>query len=92
MKVHHDGALLRRVRGWMEHAWRCAGVAVLPGLLYRNVLLLLLREHRMVKGLILPQGAVQNGSVSLPPLPSHWRTSPEVHRRVAGLPEEPPLV
>lgn len=79
MKVHHDGGLLRRVCGWMEHAGRRAGLAVLPRLLYRNglvlLLLLLLRECGVGKILILPRGSVHNRSVSLPPLPACWRTA-----------------
>lgn len=94
MKVHHDGGLLRRVCGRMEHAGWGAGLAVLPRLLYRNglVLVLLLRECGVGKILILPRGSVRSRSVSLPPLPARWRTSPEVHGRVAGTPDEAPLV
>lgn len=71
--------MLWRVRGWMEHAGRRAGLAVLPRLLYRNglvlLLLLLLRECGVGEILILPQGSVHSRSVPLPPLPARWRTT-----------------
>lgn len=33
VKIHHDGALLGGLCGSMQHAWRCTGVAILPGLI-----------------------------------------------------------
>lgn len=52
----------------------------------------MLGEDRVVEVLILMQGSVHTGSIALPPLTSHWRTSPEVQRGETRLPGDPPLV
>lgn len=54
--------------------------------------LLMLGEDRVVKVLILMKGSVHSRSIPLSPLTSYWRTSPEVQRGDARLPDDPPLV
>lgn len=77
----------------MEHAGCHAYRTVLPGLLYRNsLMLLLLRKSNMGDSVILPWRGVHPGSVSLPPLPTCWNTSPQLQRYVAGTPNKAPLV
>lgn len=71
MQIHHDGALLGQVSSRVKHAAWCAGVVVLSGLIYRNVLVML-GEKQMMEVLILDQGTDQYRSVSSPPLVSLW--------------------
>lgn len=52
----------------------------------------MLGEDGVVEVLILVKGSVKRRAISLAPLMAHWRTSPEVQRGDAGLPDEPPLV
>lgn len=58
MQIHHDGALLGQVSSRVKHARWCAGVVVLSGLIYRNVLVML-GEKQMMEVLILDQGTDQ---------------------------------